>query len=90
MATTQAPMTLADFLRLPETSPALELMDGVVSQKASPKGSHATLQPMLWLLFYPVPSRAWAPPQAPRPTAQPASPADPGGGRWTTGKGGAT
>jgi Uma2 family endonuclease len=51
MAITQGSLTLEEFLKLPETEPALELIDGVVSQKVSPKGQHATLQPMLWDYF---------------------------------------
>src|SRR5688572_33121655 len=51
MAITQGILTLEEFLKLPEADPALELIDGVVSQKVSPKGEHATLQPMLWDYF---------------------------------------
>lgn len=51
MAVTSTSLTLEEFLRLPEEKPALELADGVVSQKMSPKGRHATLQRELvrWL-----------------------------------------
>jgi len=43
MAITQR-MTLAEFLKLPEAKPARELIQGVVSQKMSPKGPHGALQ----------------------------------------------
>ena len=36
--------TLEEFLRLPEEEPALEYMDGVVTQKVAPKGRHSWLQ----------------------------------------------
>lgn len=44
-------LTLEEFLELPETKPALEYFDGVVTQKVSPKGPHAWLQPKVWELF---------------------------------------
>jgi Uma2 family endonuclease len=37
-------MTLDEFLALPEAEPALELSDGVVTQKVAPQGQHVTLQ----------------------------------------------
>ncbi len=37
------PIALAEFLALPEEEPALEYLDGVVTQKMSPKGRHGTL-----------------------------------------------
>ena len=37
-------LTLAEFLELPEEKPALELRNGMVSQKMSPKGPHGALQ----------------------------------------------
>jgi Uma2 family endonuclease len=37
-------MTLDEFLTLPEVKPALEYVDGVVTQKVSPQGQHVTLQ----------------------------------------------
>jgi len=43
MAITQ-PMTLAEFLQLPEVKPYRELIHGVVSPKMSPSGPHAALQ----------------------------------------------
>jgi Uma2 family endonuclease len=44
MATTHRGLTLDDFLRLPETKPALEYTDGVVTQKGEPQGQHSWLQ----------------------------------------------
>jgi Uma2 family endonuclease len=44
MAVISTPLTLEEFLRLPEDEPALEFADGVVSQKVSPKGRHGVLQ----------------------------------------------
>lgn len=44
MAITTKPMTLQEFLTLPEEKPALEFFDGVVSQKVSPKFQHGLLQ----------------------------------------------
>ena len=44
MAVTPQRMTLADFLRLPEENPALELRQGVVSQKMPPSGPHGSIQ----------------------------------------------
>ena len=37
-------MTLSEFLALPETKPALEYVDGVVTQKVSPQGQHGFIQ----------------------------------------------
>ena len=44
MAVIDRPMTLDEFLKLPEKKPALEFEDGRVTQKASPKGRHSLLQ----------------------------------------------
>src|SRR6476620_1050923 len=44
MAVTPQRMTLADFLSLPEVKPALELRQGVVSQKMPPSGPHGSIQ----------------------------------------------
>ena len=44
MAVTRDRMTLADFLRMPEAEPALELYRGVVSQKVAAKGPHGAIQ----------------------------------------------
>jgi Uma2 family endonuclease len=40
-------MTLEEFLELPEEEPALEYIDGMVTQKVPPQGKHARLQPWL-------------------------------------------
>jgi Uma2 family endonuclease len=44
MAVTSSPLTLDQFLGLPEEKPALEFFDGVVIQKVSPKARHSALQ----------------------------------------------
>lgn len=44
MAVISKPLTLEEFLRLPEEEPSLEFLDGVVTQKVSPKGKHSALQ----------------------------------------------
>ena len=44
MAISQQPLTLEEFLKLPEKKPALEFEDGVVTQKVAPKGRHSALQ----------------------------------------------
>jgi Uma2 family endonuclease len=49
MVTTR--LTLEEFLRLPEEKPALEYMDGVVTQKVAPKGRHSVLQLRLTEFF---------------------------------------
>ena len=38
------PIALDDFLRLPETKPASEYIDGQIIQKPMPQGKHSTLQ----------------------------------------------
>ncbi|HEY9817103.1 MAG TPA: Uma2 family endonuclease [Candidatus Obscuribacterales bacterium] len=38
------PITLAEFLTLPETKPASEFMDGKIIQKPMPQGKHSTIQ----------------------------------------------
>jgi Uma2 family endonuclease len=38
------PITLVDFLKLPETKPASEFVDGQISQKPMPQGKHSTIQ----------------------------------------------
>ncbi len=38
------PVTLAEFLRLPETEPASEYVDGRIIQKPMPQGEHSALQ----------------------------------------------
>ncbi len=45
MTTTVPPfLTLLDFLKLPETKPASELINGSISQKPMPQGKHSRLQ----------------------------------------------
>lgn len=41
---TQKKLSLNDFLAMPETKPASEYIDGVISQKPMPKGKHSLLQ----------------------------------------------
>lgn len=49
MTSVQSPSTLslADFLKLPETKPASEYIDGQIYQKPMPKGKHSRLQARL-------------------------------------------
>jgi Uma2 family endonuclease len=42
--TSTKPITLADFLKLPETKPASEFIDGQIIQKPMPQGKHSTIQ----------------------------------------------
>jgi Uma2 family endonuclease len=44
MATAERPLTLEQFLELPEEEPALEFEDGRTRQKVSPKFQHGRLQ----------------------------------------------
>lgn len=44
MAVTRRRIMLADFLRMPEAEPALELYRGMVSQKVAAKGPHGAIQ----------------------------------------------
>ncbi len=37
-------LTLDEFLKLPETKPASEFVNGQISQKTMPKGEHSTIQ----------------------------------------------
>ncbi|PSF36824.1 hypothetical protein C7H19_12725 [Aphanothece hegewaldii CCALA 016] len=37
-------LTLAEFLKLPETKPASEYIDGQIIQKPMPKGKHSAIQ----------------------------------------------
>ncbi|WP_431192616.1 Uma2 family endonuclease [Stenomitos frigidus] len=41
---TQQPITLEAFLKLPETKPASEYINGAIIQKPMPKGKHSQLQ----------------------------------------------
>lgn len=45
------PLSIDEFLKLPETKPACELIDGVVIAKPSPQGKHSTIQLDLGDLF---------------------------------------
>lgn len=38
------PLTLEEFLKLPETKPASEYIDGQIVQKPMPQGKHSTIQ----------------------------------------------
>ncbi|NJR67936.1 MAG: Uma2 family endonuclease [Synechococcales cyanobacterium CRU_2_2] len=40
----QKAITLAEFLRLPETKPASQYIDGQINQKPMPQGKHSVLQ----------------------------------------------
>ena len=44
MTTSSKPITLEEFLALPETKPASEYIDGKIIQKPMPKGKHSTIQ----------------------------------------------
>ena len=44
MTTTTKQITLAEFLKLPETKPAKEFIDGRIYQKPMPQGKHSRLQ----------------------------------------------
>jgi Uma2 family endonuclease len=42
--TPSKPLTLEEFLKLPETKPANEYIDGKIIQKPMPQGKHSTIQ----------------------------------------------
>jgi Uma2 family endonuclease len=42
--TPSKPLTLKEFLKLPETEPASEYIDGQIIQKPMPQGKHSTIQ----------------------------------------------
>jgi Uma2 family endonuclease len=44
MTTSTKPITLNEFLKLPETKPSREFIDGQIYQKPMPQGKHSTLQ----------------------------------------------
>ncbi|QLE55454.1 Uma2 family endonuclease [Nostoc sp. TCL26-01] len=44
LVTTPKPITVEEFLKLPETKPANEYIDGKIIQKPMPKGRHSSLQ----------------------------------------------
>src|SRR4051794_18414670 len=47
MAIAQQSMSLEEFLCLPEEKPALELVDGRITQKVAPQGQHSIIETML-------------------------------------------
>lgn len=66
MAVAPRPLTLEEFLKLPEEKPALEFSDGVVTQKVSPKGRHSRLHGVLVQLLSESaghPASAWVLPE---------------------------
>ena len=44
MSTVTQPLTLEEFLKLPETKPASEFINGEIVQKPTPQGEHSLLQ----------------------------------------------
>lgn len=42
--TSATPLTIDEFLKLPETKPASEFIDGQIIQKPMPQGKHSTIQ----------------------------------------------
>ncbi|MBH8577850.1 Uma2 family endonuclease [Nostocaceae cyanobacterium CENA369] len=44
LQTSKKSITLAEFLKLPETKPASEYIDGKIIQKPMPQGEHSTIQ----------------------------------------------
>ncbi|MEQ8380969.1 MAG: Uma2 family endonuclease [Coleofasciculus sp. A1-SPW-01] len=44
LQTPPKPLTLAEFIKLPETKPASEYIDGQIIQKPMPQGEHSTIQ----------------------------------------------
>ncbi|MDP8963387.1 MAG: Uma2 family endonuclease, partial [Cyanobacteriota bacterium] len=42
--TLHQPITLKEFLKLPQTKPATEFIDGRIYQKPMPQGKHSRLQ----------------------------------------------
>jgi Uma2 family endonuclease len=62
MAIARQRLSLETFLQLPEQKPALEYLDGVVTQTMSPKGPHGRLEGEFYLrfeLFNRPDRRAW-------------------------------
>jgi Uma2 family endonuclease len=59
VAIVQQPLTLDEFLELPERKPALEFADGVVTRKMAPKARHSRLQGKLveWFNVFAEPRR---------------------------------
>ena len=54
---THAKLTLTEFLALPETEPASELIDGEVVQKTMPTWDHGVIQRLLFLRPDALPTR---------------------------------
>lgn len=52
MAVTPQRMSLAEFLKLPEVKPALELRQGMVTQKVPPSGPHSSIQAWFGVQVY--------------------------------------
>ena len=44
VTTPSKPISLEEFLALPETKPASEYIDGKILQKPMPQGEHSTIQ----------------------------------------------
>jgi len=44
LQTPPKPLTLAEFIKLPETKPVSEYIDGQIIQKPMPQGEHSTIQ----------------------------------------------
>ena len=44
VTTSSQPITLQEFLVLPETKPASEYIDGKIIQKPMPQGEHSAIQ----------------------------------------------
>lgn len=44
ITTPSKPISLEEFLALPETKPASEYIDGKIIQKPTPQGEHSTIQ----------------------------------------------
>lgn len=54
MITAVTPLSLEEFLHLPETKPATEFINGATSQKPMPQGKHSRLQLKLCNVIAPV------------------------------------
>lgn len=59
MVTARKPLTLNQFLKIPEQEPALEFEEGRITQKVSPRGQHSAVQSGILELFnrYGMPRR---------------------------------
>ena len=47
MATLQTHLSLNEFIKLPQTKPALEYIDGSINPQSIPKGKHSIIQSLL-------------------------------------------